>query len=79
MVKQKSTCKCQIRGKLLNLKKCYMCYMLTPKCNTGAKLWLNRDSSNPRPFTNRANTTTELPSYPVISPTTFHLKPTPVT
>jgi len=34
--------------------------------------------SNPGPFRDRANTTTELPSYPVISPT-FHLKRTPVT
>jgi len=34
---------------------------------------------NPVPLADRANTTTELPSHPVLSPTTFHLKPTPVT
>ena len=31
---------------------------------------------NPGPFTDCANTSTELPSHPVISPTTFHLNPT---
>ena len=35
--------------------------------------------SNPGPFADRANTTTELPSNPVISPTTFQLKPTLIT
>ena len=40
----------------------------------GEKLWLDQG-----PFDDRTNTTTELPSHPVISPTTFHLKPTPLT
>ena len=35
--------------------------------------------SNPGPFADLANTTTELLSHTVISPTTFHLKPTQVT
>ena len=35
--------------------------------------------SNPGPFADRANTTTELQSHRVISPTTFHLKHTLVT
>ena len=45
---------------------------------TGEKLWLDR-GSNPGPFADRTNTTTELPSHPVISPTILHLKATPVT
>ena len=40
----------------------------------GEKLWLDQG-----PFDDRTNTTTELPSHPVISPTTFHLKPSSVT
>ena len=42
---------------------------------TGEQLGLDR-GSNPWPFADRANTTTELPSHPVISPTPFHLNPT---
>ena len=38
-------------------------------------MWLDR-GSNPGPFADRANTTSELASHPVISPTTFHLNPT---
>ena len=45
---------------------------------TGEKLWLDR-GSNPGPFADLVNTTTELPSHPVISPTILQLKPTPVT
>ena len=44
----------------------------------GEKLWLDQ-GSNPGPFDDLTNTTTKLPSHPVISPTTFHLKPTPLT
>ena len=39
----------------------------------GEKLWLYQ-GSNPGPFDDRTNTTTELPSHLFISPTTFHLK-----
>ena len=42
-------------------------------------LWLNR-GSNSGPLSKRANTLiTELSRHTVISPTTFHLKPTSVT
>ena len=36
----------------------FRCYV------TGEKLWFDR-GSNPGPFADRANTTTELPSHPV--------------